>query len=32
VRMERSTARCFQAGSSLGLFTGVSVLCQVGRT
>jgi hypothetical protein len=32
VLMDRSTARCFQAGSSLGFVTGGSVDCRVGRT
>src|ERR1700745_853488 len=30
--MDRSPARCFQAGSSLGLVTGGSDDCRVGRT
>src|ERR1700743_2182610 len=30
--MDRSTARCFQAGSSLGLVTAASGDCRAGRT
>src|SRR5580700_2491831 len=30
--MDRSTARCFQAGSSLGLVTSGSADCREGRT
>src|SRR5262249_3924039 len=32
VLIDRSTARCFQAGSSLGLVTGGSDNCREGRT
>src|SRR5438270_12648582 len=32
VLIDRSTARCFQAGSSLGLVTGGSDDCRDGRT
>jgi hypothetical protein len=31
VLIERSTARCFQAGSSLGLVTGAPAWCAVGE-